>query len=81
MYLCVNCGELFEEPVQYVETHGFSSPPYETFYGCPSCCEPFVETVRCDECGEWVTGEYIKLNNGYIICSNCYTLRDIVDEV
>lgn len=79
MYICLDCGKLFEEPRKYVETHGFDSPPYEEWYGCPECGGVYTETKRCDNCGRWIRGEYIKLDGGYYYCDNCYEVRDIGD--
>ena len=46
-YKCKNCGEVFDEPLRYVETHGFTDGLYET-WGCCPCCggdyEPYEET-------------------------------------
>jgi formylmethanofuran dehydrogenase subunit E len=81
MYLCVDCGKLFEEPKDYFETHGFMSRPYETWSGCPHCGGAYVETIRCDVCGKWITGEYVELNDGDKICDECYTLMDIMDSL
>ena len=79
MHLCLDCGNLFEEPKHYTETHGLDSPPYETWNGCPDCGGAYVETVRCDECGEWIDGEYVELKNGQNICDNCYIVKDVSD--
>ena len=79
MYLCLNCETLFETPKHYIETHGFDSPPYEAWDGCPECGGGYVETMECSECGEWITGEYIKLNDGTVICDGCYEINNIAD--
>lgn len=79
MYLCSNCECVFDEPKRYIETHGFDSPPYETWDGCPECGGGYVETMECSECGKWITGEYIKLNDGTVICDGCYEINDIAD--
>ena len=60
MYICLDCGYLFEEPKHYTETHGLDTPPYEQLIGCPKCSGAFVETYRCDCCGEWIIDKYIK---------------------
>ena len=36
-YKCNNCGEIFDEPRVYVETHGFTDGLYETWSCCPYC--------------------------------------------
>lgn len=79
MYLCLDCDNLFEDPKEYSETHGLSSPPYETWTGCPRCGGGYVETFRCDLCDEWVAGEYIKLKDGTVVCDQCYEINNIGD--
>ena len=80
MYMCLDCYGLFEEPAEFTETHGLDSPPYETWHGCPGCAGGYVETVCCDECGEWIVGEYVKLKStGMVICENCYDMKDVFD--
>lgn len=37
MYRCNDCGCEFEEPHEYVERHGFTDGPYETWRVCPCC--------------------------------------------
>lgn len=36
-YKCRCCGEVFDEPRVYVETHGFTDGLYETWSCCPYC--------------------------------------------
>jgi hypothetical protein len=79
MYFCLDCGSLFEEPKRYMETHGLDVPPYEAWFGCPDCGGSCVKTEQCELCGNWITGEYIKLNNSSLICGDCYQLRDVED--
>lgn len=81
MYLCLDCGKLFETPTHYTEAHGLDAPPYETWMGCPVCGGAYVETMRCEQCGEWITGEYIELNDGQCVCDECYIARDITDVI
>ena len=80
MYLCLDCGRLFEEPKRYVETHGLDSPPYEMSKGCPDCGGAYVETMECCMCDEWITGEYIELADGSAVCEECYMKKDIAEE-
>lgn len=65
MYICLDCGELFEKPLKYIEDHGESNSC------CPVCGGSYVSTFRCEECGEWVTSKtYYKVkNNKY--CDEC----------
>lgn len=76
MYKCKNCGGVFEEPKFYTETHGLDSPPYENWTGCPSCSGAYKGAIQCDQCGEYIVGEYIKINSGVCICENCYSVED-----
>ena len=77
MYICLDCGWLFDEPHHYVETHGLDDPPYEEWDGCPYCGGAYDETYKCDSCGHWIDGKYVKLNNGDVFCENCYEIREI----
>ena len=79
MYLCLDCGNIFDTPKSYTETHGFDFPPYEAWEGCPKCGGPYVKTMECDMCGRWITGEYIKLRDDTFVCSECYEINDITD--
>lgn len=77
MFICLDCGCVFDEPKHWIETHGLDSPPYEEWDGCPSCGGAYVETYKCDNCGDWINGEYVKLKNGDNFCENCYEIREI----
>lgn len=80
MFVCIDCGKIFSNPRNYVESHGLDTPPYESWKGCPSCGGAYTEAFECDECGCWITGEYIKTKNGQRICENCYTTCELGDE-
>lgn len=80
MFICLDCDCIFAETRHYVETHGLDSPPYEEYDGCPKCGGTYAETYECEECGNWITGEYIKLRNGDRVCEHCYTAYEIGDE-
>ena len=54
MFVCLDCGYVFEEAVRHTETHGFTDGRYETWHGCPKCSGAFVETRCCDNCGEYI---------------------------
>lgn len=79
MFICLDCGEIFEEPKIFTETHGLDSPPYEKLYGCPECGGNFTEAFECDVCGEYIDDEYIITDKGDRICNNCYTVYNIYD--
>ena len=75
MYRCENCGHLFEEGEQAVweETHGFTSPPYEKWDGCPICKSGYEEVHQCQECGDWHYED--ELYDGW--CEKC--LRETIN--
>ena len=77
MYICLDCDNIFERPKHYVETHGFSSPPYEEWDGCPWCGGMYAETYKCDGCNDWIENDYVQLENGDRFCSKCYKLKEI----
>ena len=79
MFICLDCGEIFEKPKIFTETHGLGSTPYEELYGCPLCGGSYAETYRCDVCGKYVEDEYITTDKGDIICDNCYTTHSVYD--
>lgn len=79
MYLCLDCRDLFDEPIKYTEKHSLDTPPYETWFGCPSCGGGYIEAKQCDICKDWITDEYIEINNGTFVCDNCYCIKNIED--
>ena len=79
MWICTDCGHIFEEPDHWEERHGFDYGPFEKFSGCPECGEPYVEAHKCDECDEWIRGEYIKTTSGKRICEHCYNTMEVGD--
>lgn len=79
MYVCLDCEKIFFMPKKHIATHGLPTPPYEVWYGCPSCGGAYVQTKECDICGKWINGEYVKLKDGTVICDNCYEIKDITD--
>ena len=79
MYICLDCETVFEEPKYYTESHGLDSAPYETWKGCPKCSGAYIETTCCEQCSNWITGKYIKLKDGTVVCDRCYEVKDIKD--
>lgn len=79
MYICLECNKIFNAPKKYLEDYGIDIPIYKTVHGCPKCGGNYAETMECDFCGDWISGEYIKLNDGTVVCDNCYEFRDIAD--
>lgn len=80
MYVCIECGTVFEECERYTETHGLDTPPYEEWNGCPECGGAYTEAQICDCCGEYITGDYIKLISGERFCSDCFEHMELGDE-
>lgn len=80
MWICYDCEAIFESPGRYTEKYGLDTPPYYEYCACPKCGGAFTETYQCDDCGEWITGPYIKLNSGERICEKCYTTYEIGEE-
>ena len=64
-----------------IETHGLDTPPYEHFTVCPHCGGAFVEAHRCDCCGEFITADYIMVQDGKCYCEECYSIRNIEDDL
>lgn len=77
MFICLDCGCVFDEPKHWIETHGLDSPPYEEWDGCPSCGGAYAETYKCDGCNDWLCGTYVEVENGNKYCENCYEIREI----
>ena len=46
MYICRNCGEIFDEPRVYYEHHGFTDGLYERQSCCPCCGGDYSEFVE-----------------------------------
>ena len=81
MFVCVECGTLFECPERFVETHNLDCPPYEEWDGCPRCAGAFIEAFRCHCCNEYITDSYIKTDDGKQYCTECYRERELEDEL
>ena len=80
MFVCLDCGKIFDVTKHYVETHGLDHPRYEEWDGCPLCGGAYAATYKCDECDCWITGEYIKTTSSQRICEHCYNTYDLGDE-
>lgn len=79
-YICLDCGEVFDEPAYWEERHGFDYGPFEKWSGCPYCGESYTKAYKCSDCGDWIFGEYIKTASGHRFCENCYTTMELGDE-
>lgn len=53
MYKCNGCGEVFEQPKEAREAHGFTDGTHETLSVCPCCGADYSEAEQCKQCGEW----------------------------
>ena len=80
MWVCTNCGHIFDEPRHWEERHGLSDGPFESFSGCPKCGEPYTEAKQCDCCGEFITSTYVKTYDDKRYCDNCYMVMDLGDK-
>lgn len=67
MYVCEECGHLFEEGEQktYKESYG------EEFVGCPLCGGNFKETEPCEICGKH--SNLTTTFEGKEYCYECFT--------
>ena len=74
MYVCCECGAIFENVVVFIEDRGecFGFPSYEKVHVSPCCHGDYAETFRCDSCGKWIIDRYVKINTGERFCENCY---------
>lgn len=61
MYICLECGEMFEDFTTWTEPHG------EQLCGCPYCKGAYEEAKECVVCGEYYLEE--DLTNG--VCEDC----------
>jgi hypothetical protein len=81
MFVCIECGGVFDEPITWEERHGLSTPPYEQLSGSPCCHGAYAEAFPCACCGEWITSErYVKTKDGDRFCEECFTLVELGDE-
>ena len=81
LFVCIECGRTFEEPIYWEERHGLDSPPYEQYSGCPHCQGSYVEAYECDCCNKWITTEtYIKTEDNKRYCENCFCILNLGDE-
>lgn len=72
MYICMDCGDVFEEPRMVKERMPdyWGAPAWEEYGTCPFCGSvEYTEARRCDRCGAYM-GE----GNAYgfiTICDLC----------
>lgn len=73
MYICGDCGKLFEEPKEWSQNHG---EPHltERWCGCPDCGGGYEEAVYCPECEEHFDAD--DTTHGY--CKKCF--KKVIEE-
>ena len=77
MLVCKECGEVFEDPNEYVNRHVPENYLYNEHYtGCPYCGGAYVEAQICDCCGDYITGDFVVIDD-QVYCDNCFTLHNI----
>ena len=72
MYICKECGLVFNNPKKYSEDctpyGGPAEPGFTRSYeGCPSCEGNYVEATQCVRC-EY---NYIPARSTYLFCDDC----------
>ena len=75
MFVCSECGHVFDEPKRWKEKHGLDCPPYENFSGCPSCGGAYADAPICDCCGDYISGDFVVIDD-QTYCDNCFTLHN-----
>ena len=69
MYICLDCGHVFDEPDTWNEHHPYGEGyATEAWSGCPRCKGGYEEAVECNVCGEYFSKS--DLTDG--ICDRCY---------
>lgn len=68
MYICNNCGAIFETPSIYEEHHPYGmTSATEIWAICPHCEDTEIEDAKqCERCGEY----FAELHEG--LCDCCY---------
>lgn len=79
MFICLDCGKIFDEPRYWKETHGLDHGPYENFSGCPNCGGAYTDAY-CHYCGEPIDIDGYEEFNGEIYCGYCLEIIDSEDE-
>ena len=80
MFVCLECGSTFEELAHWEEHHGLDAPPYERWCGSPCCYGGYAKTYKCDHCGKWIVGQYVKIENGERYCWDCHIPLEVGEE-
>ena len=67
-YVCNSCGEAFDDPEEWEDSHGLDSPPYEKIIVSPCCHDGYSIATECADCGK-----DISIHNKYGLCEECKT--------
>lgn len=68
--LCSDCHREVREPIRSYLNKGVE-------IRCPYCGGLMDVEVFCDLCGCRITDSYIRTNDGFNYCDECYTVEDI----
>lgn len=68
MYICEECGHIFEDPERYEDHHPYGDTyAVERWSLCPKCGQTgYEEAYECTYCGKWTS----YLDDG--LCYECY---------
>ena len=82
MFVCLNCGDVFDEPIRWKEYLGerFGEHVYEYLTGSPCCKHGYEEAYKCDCCDDWIVDGYIKTDDGHRYCENCILHYELGEE-
>lgn len=80
MYICIDCGFIFEEPKYYESKENPNSALFSRWDGCPRCAGAYASLLKCSVCGENIIDDYIELANHEYVCSECYAKRRLGDN-
>ena len=70
MFICKDCGSLFENPDHMEENVGeyCGQPAFQTIDICPNChCDEIDEARMCEICGEWISEDDMECD----VCYDC----------
>lgn len=71
MYICLECGEVFDQPYTRFEPHPeLDGCPSETFYVSPCCGGDYADAARCQCCGAYT----VELPGLTPLCKHCRTV-------
>lgn len=72
MYICKNCGEVFDVPKKIFESHGFTDGTGEELFVCPNCEGDYEEAIECENCGAVVgISDVCLTDDDKQVCQSC----------